>query len=68
MTADLEGHIQDMQEVNETAVAKLTKAERQIRELMGENERLRNSRSLTIQDLEDDNKKLKDKVFRFISC
>ncbi|XP_041350917.1 uncharacterized protein LOC121369903 [Gigantopelta aegis] len=60
--ADLEGHIQDMQEVNETAVAKLTKAERQVRELMAENENLRSSRSLALQDLEDDNRRLKVKI------
>ncbi|XP_046327209.2 uncharacterized protein LOC124111503 isoform X3 [Haliotis rufescens] len=61
---DLEGHIQDMQEANETAMLQLTKSEKRVKELMQENESLRKSPVHSVHDLEQDNRRLQEKISR----
>ncbi|XP_046553902.1 uncharacterized protein LOC124263354 isoform X3 [Haliotis rubra] len=61
---DLEGHIQDMQEANETAMLQLTKSEKRVKELLQENESLRKNPVHSFHDLEQDNRRLQEKISR----
>ncbi|XP_067674010.1 myosin heavy chain, striated muscle-like isoform X5 [Haliotis asinina] len=55
---DLEGHIQDMQEANETAMLQLTKSEKRVKELLQENKSLKQNPVQSFHDLEQDNLRL----------
>jgi len=61
-SADLQSHVQDLQEANESAVSELNTAERKINSLMKQNEGLQTAQNVNHQDLQVENRRLHDKV------
>ena len=61
-SADLQSHVQDLQEANESAVSELNNAERKINSLMKQNEGLQTAQNVSHQDLQAENRRLHDKV------
>ncbi|KAK7494334.1 hypothetical protein BaRGS_00014437, partial [Batillaria attramentaria] len=51
---ELEAHIRDLRQSSDLTVQKLTHSELRIRELLEENDKLRSSKSLHVQDLQDE--------------
>ena len=62
LTEELSGQLQDLQETNESVVASLEVSDRKIAELSDENKALRMQRPYDAQDIEDDNRRLREEV------
>ncbi|XP_052244904.1 uncharacterized protein LOC127854035 isoform X3 [Dreissena polymorpha] len=61
---ELKGQVQDLQEANEAAVSDMQAAERRVKELAADNERLRVTRGDRAQELEAENRTLKTELTR----
>ena len=67
-TEELGAQLQDLQESNETVVSSLHDAERKIAELSDENKALRMQRPYDSQDIEDENRTLREEVTLHTTC
>ncbi|XP_069142243.1 dentin sialophosphoprotein-like isoform X3 [Argopecten irradians] len=59
---ELQSHVQDLQEANESAVAELSSVEKKCKELEAENGKLSSLKDTNLSDLQAENRRLHDKI------
>ncbi|XP_033740068.1 LOW QUALITY PROTEIN: uncharacterized protein LOC117327264 [Pecten maximus] len=59
---ELQSHVQDLQEANESAVAELSNVEKKCKDLEAENEKLSSLKDTNLSDLQVENRRLHDKI------